>query len=94
MNKNSGTLVPPMLYLPTIIRDEVGVPVVVNTSDGRVALPVYTALDRLADNCGTNRSWMLVATEDLGRIRDEIRFDVVGFDLPIPPRVRDAWNRA
>lgn len=76
-----GTIIPPVLYLPT---REISVgshaPEVRMLPDGRRALIAYTALDRLAQRCGAAQSWMLVATEELGSLQQEAGFDVVSFD--------------
>lgn len=48
--------------------------------DGRRALVAYTALDRLARQCGENQPWMLVAIEALAEIKGQNAFDTVAFD--------------
>lgn len=78
-------IVPPMLYLPTLEHPDGGSYAVIRTMlDGRKGLLAYTALDRLADSCGSNQPWALVPTVDLGDIRRDQPFDVVAFDLDIP----------
>lgn len=77
--------VPPMLYLPAVEHPDGGQYAIVRElTDGRMGLLAYTALDRLADKCGPNQPWVLVATADLGRIKEVQPFDVVAFDLQVP----------
>ncbi|MDT0115477.1 hypothetical protein Q9R20_00640 [Microbacterium sp. PRF11] len=83
-------IVPPALYLP-IVKDPDGrgqLAVVQKLSDGRRGLLAYTALDRLADACGREQPWMLLMTSELDRIRRVQPFDVVAFDLDVPPQSR------
>lgn len=79
-------IVPPVLYLPLVDNPEsAGRMAVVRTlADGRRGLLAYTALDRLAAQCGADQPWMLLMTSELGRIRAGQPFDVVAFDLEIP----------
>jgi hypothetical protein len=78
-------VVPPMLYLPVSEHPDGGRHAIVRPlSDGRSGLLAYTALDRLARRCGANQPWMLVATSDLGAVRESTPFDVVAFDLDVP----------
>lgn len=44
----------------------------------------YTALDRLADACGSEQSWILVFTSELGDIQERQPYDVVAFDPQLP----------
>ncbi|WP_224785662.1 SAV_915 family protein [Microbacterium caowuchunii] len=79
-------IVPPALYLPLIDNpdSEGQMAVVRRLADGRMGLLAYTALDRLADKCGTRQPWMLLMTSELGRIQAGQPFDVVAFDLDVP----------
>jgi hypothetical protein len=79
-------IVPPALYLPLVDDPNGGgqVAAVRKLADGRRGLLAYTALDRLADKCGTNQPWMLMMTSELGTVRDRQPFDVVAFDIDIP----------
>lgn len=52
--------------------------------DGR-ALLAYTALDRLLTLAGDRQPWVLMRTEDLSQVMREQPYDVVVFDLEIPP---------
>ena len=85
MSDAPAVIVPPMLYLPMVDHPEGGQYAVVRAlEDGRTGLLAYTALDRLADKCGTQQPWILVATSELGRIKDVQPFDVVAFDIDVP----------
>jgi hypothetical protein len=88
--EQAGVIVPPALYLPLIDNPtgEGQMAVIRPLVDGRMGLLVYTALDRLAAKCGPNQPWMLLMTSELGRIKAEQPFDVVAFDLDVPPRQR------
>lgn len=85
-----GVIVPPVLYLPIVDNpdSEGQMAVVRRLADGRHGLLAYTALDRLADKCGANQPWMLLMTSELGRIKAGQPFDVVAFDLEVPPSER------
>ncbi|WP_232299644.1 SAV_915 family protein [Leucobacter komagatae] len=87
--RDAGKLIPPVLYLPMRMSDD-------GTSgadlrelpDGRRALLAYTALDRLALQCGEEQPWSLVGIEALAELKSEHKFDVVAFDPEIAPQLR------
>lgn len=82
------TVVPPVLYLP--VRELPGEGLfaeVRSTTDGRAALLVFTALDRLLDACGENQPWRLVETVALDAIQDTQPFDLVAFDPELPQQL-------
>jgi hypothetical protein len=82
-------IVPPMLYLPVREHPDGGQYATVRElADGRSALLVYTALDRLADKCGAKQPWMLIATSNLGTVKEVQPFDVVLFDFDVPAALR------
>lgn len=56
--------------------------------DGRVALLVYSALDRLVSCCGPNQAWAVMPTADLDKIAERVRFDMILLDLEIPQEHR------
>ncbi|MGH3902963.1 MAG: SAV_915 family protein [Pseudonocardiaceae bacterium] len=58
------------------------------TADGRTALLVYSALDRLIDCCGAEQPWAVLATTDLDILGDGTRFDLIFLDMPIPAEYR------
>ena len=88
----AGTIVPPVLYLPvTDLPDGQGQRFAVHPlADGRMGLLAYTALDRLAECCGEQQQWVMLATPDLGRVKRVQPFDVVAFDAPVPASLRQA----
>jgi hypothetical protein len=89
MPESSDVIVPPMLYLPVLDDPETGsVAAIRELSDGRLGLLAYTALDRLADACGARQPWMLISTSELGRLKDLQHFDVIAFDIDVPPALR------
>lgn len=89
-------IVPPVLYLPLVDNsDSAGqMAIVQRLADGRAGLLAYTALDRLAAQCGMQQPWMLLMTSDLGRIKAQQPFDVVAFDLEVPARAREGGRLA
>jgi hypothetical protein len=58
------------------------------TRDGRVALLVYSALDRLVSCFGAEKPWTVLRTPDLEKVRLETGFDLVLFDVDVPPEFR------
>ena len=78
-----------MLYLPVLEHPEKGtVAAIRELADGRLGLLAYTALDRLAAQCGAQQPWMVMPTSDLGRLREMQTFDVVAFDIEVPSALR------
>lgn len=55
-----------------------------NTRDGRIALLVYSALDRLVRCCGEGQPWVIIPTPNLGTVWKVQRFDLVLLDVEIP----------
>ncbi len=95
LSQQEGVIIPPMLYLPVRIGPEgQQLAEVRETADGRRALLAYTALDRLADQCGFEQPWVLVKIEDLGDIKDEQPFDIVSFDPVISDRLKSEGKLA
>lgn len=95
VNGERGVIVPPALYLPIVRGNDDAHRAVVHTLiDGRRGLLAYTALDRLADNCGNEQPWMLMMTSELGRLKNEQPFDVVAFDIEVPARLRQGGRLA
>lgn len=84
-------VIPPVLYLPVVnVPNGSGQQFVVRgLSDGRTGLLAYTALDRLATSCGDEQPWVLLAIEDLDRVKQAQPFDVVAFDLAVPGEFRE-----
>lgn len=84
---------PPVLYLPCAeqVRDPAAArPLLRRTRDGRLALIVYTALDRLHRCCGDAQPWVLVRTDGLPELRRHDPFDLLLADVVIPATHRYA----
>jgi hypothetical protein len=82
---------PPILYIPAArhVSDPADLEVLYRqTKDGRMALLVYSALDRLMRCCGEEQPWFLVPTAELQSLWDVRPFDLVLLDLPIPAEER------
>lgn len=83
-------IVPPVVYVPCAAvpdGDEVQV-VFRRTLDGRLALVIYTALDRLVDCCGPHQPWILLPTEKLAEVKKVQHYDVIYLDLEMPDEER------
>lgn len=82
---------PPVVYVPCSPLqpgdDRLGVDVR-RTRDGRLALLVYSALDRLVSCCGVRQPWTVMPASDLERIRQETGFELVLLDVEIPDEFR------
>jgi hypothetical protein len=82
-------LIPPVVYLACGHTErESFVPDRRTTEDGRVALLVYSALDRLLDCCGVHQPWVVVPTEKLDEIDRYAPYDVILLDTEIPAELR------
>lgn len=78
---------PPILYVPCVraVTDPADLEVIYRTTrDGRTALLVYSALDRLHRCAGDDQAWFVIPTAELQRIYDVRPFDLVLLDLVIP----------
>ncbi|MGL5864852.1 MAG: SAV_915 family protein [Dermatophilaceae bacterium] len=83
--------IPPVLYVPLVAPAADGAAVQVEmrtTADQRVALLVYTALDRLMHCCGPHQPFAVLPTTSLDTVRASSPFDVVYVDLVIPEELR------
>ena len=58
------------------------------TKDGRTALLVYSALDRLHDGMGAEQPWAVFPTVQLQAFWDADHFDTVLLDLVVPVNLR------
>lgn len=58
------------------------------TRDGRLALLVYSAMDRLIAHCGPAQPWTILASKDLEQVRLATGFELVLLDLDIPEELR------
>ncbi|MGO1563115.1 MAG: SseB family protein [Actinomycetaceae bacterium] len=64
------TPLPPVVYVPIERTGPHSSPrfTLVTTSDGTTLLPVYTALDRLADKAGDDLPWALVQASEVQKV--------------------------
>jgi hypothetical protein len=58
--------------------------------DGRLALLLYTALDRLVDCCGEHQPWVALPAERLDEVDAAHPYDVILLDLEVPDDLREA----
>ena len=87
---------PPVVYVPcspTEADDELAIDLRV-TRDGRLALLVYSAMDRLIAHCGPFQQWTVMLTKDLEQVRLATGFDLVLLDLDIPEQLRRTGEEA
>jgi hypothetical protein len=91
MSQTMGTTFPPVVYVPSspvALGDEVISIDLRPTRDGRLALLVYSALDRLVDCCGDEQPWVVMPTANLEKIRMETNFELILLDVVIPDEFR------
>lgn len=85
-------VIPPVMYLPASPGGGAdGEPAEIEMRrllDGRVALLAYTALDRLADCCGSEQPWVLYKTDQLDELNKVSPYDVIVIDQPLPDELR------
>lgn len=55
------------------------------TRDGRLALLVYSALDRLVACCGDRQPWVVMPAQQLDAVGRHTEFDLPLLDVEIPP---------
>jgi hypothetical protein len=82
---------PPVLYVPCArdVTDPDELEVEYRTTrDGRLALLVYSALDRLRACCGDGQPWFLMPTVRLQTLYDVRPFDLVLLDVVLPDELR------
>lgn len=91
---------PPFVYIPCsehITRPEDAVLELRRTRDGRTALLVYSALDRLKYCCGEQQPWIVMPTPILNDLHKTQPFDLLLLDVLIPEEFRaggssDDWT--
>lgn len=73
---------PPVVYVPTIgLSDGDEARLALHaTHDGRVALFVYSALDRLVEFYDAQSPWALLSVEDLQRAHEQSPYDLLYLD--------------
>lgn len=82
---------PPFLYIPCMEHVTDGAQARAQyrrTRDGRWALLVYSALDRLHSCCGKDQPWFGLPTASLQLLYDAHPFDVVYTDMYVPEERR------
>lgn len=82
---------PPVLYVPCArdVTDPDDLEVEYRTTrDGRLALLVYSALDRLHRCCGAGQPWFLMPTPKLQVLHEVRPFDLVLLDVVLPEELQ------
>lgn len=82
---------PPILYVPCVkhVTDPDDLEVEYrSTRDGRTALLVYSALDRLHKCCGVGQPWFLMPTLKLDDLYQVAPFDTVLLDVVLPDELK------
>ncbi|WP_222928306.1 SAV_915 family protein [Cellulomonas telluris] len=82
---------PPILYIPCVreVADPADLEVEYRTTrDGRTALLVYSALDRLHAGAGPDQPWFTLPTSELQKLYDVRPFDLVLLDMLVPEEHR------
>jgi hypothetical protein len=75
---------PPVVYAPTVtVPDEPVRLEMHHTGDGRVAIFVYSALDRLQEMYGPETPWVLLTVPELQAAHDEAPYDLLFLDRRI-----------
>lgn len=78
-------MLPPVVYVPTMradgIADDGDRIQLHRLPDGRVAMVVYTALDRLQDALGDDQTWALLTLAQVAAARKLVRYDVILTDV-------------
>lgn len=87
---------PPILYIPCLehVTDPDEIQVEYRTTrDGRTAILVYSALDRLHRARGADQPWFIFPTARLQDLHDVRAFDLVLLDVVVPEEHRTvpAW---
>ena len=77
---------PPVVYAPTMQMDGSTRIRMHSMRDGRTALFVYSAIDRLEAQYGEGASWVLLSSDDLQRAFDQAPFELLFLDRELHPR--------
>jgi hypothetical protein len=91
MSQTIGTTAfPPVVYVPCspFVDDNTLSVDLRPTRDCRLALLVYSALDRLVDCCGDEQPWVVMPTANLEKVRLETNFELILLDVVIPDEFR------
>ena len=76
---------PPVVYAPTIDLDGATRIRMHRMRDGRTALFVYSAIDRLQAQYGDDARWVLLGIDDLQRAYDQAPYDLLLLDRELHP---------
>lgn len=81
---------PPVVYVPCVQSEDgkEAAPDLRQMRDGRHALIVYSALDRLVRCAGQQQPWVVVPAAKLDELDQQTPFDVILLDVLIPPEHR------
>ena len=77
---------PPVVYAPTIELDGATRIRMHEMRDGRTALFVYSAIDRLHAQYGDDARWVLLSVDDLQRAFEQAPYDVLLLDRDLHPQ--------
>lgn len=76
---------PPVVYAPTIEMEGATRIRMHQMRDGRTALFVYSAIDRLQDQYGDDARWVLLGVDDLQRAYDTAPYELLLLDRELHP---------
>ena len=76
---------PPVVYAPTIELDGATRVRMHEMRDGRTALFVYSAIDRLQDQYGDDAAWVLLSVGDLEKAFAQVPYDLLFLDRALHP---------
>ncbi|GAA3621576.1 hypothetical protein GCM10022223_43090 [Kineosporia mesophila] len=85
-----GEVFPPVVYVPCE-RPQTDGELTLDlreTKDGRLALLVYSAMDRLVALCGPEQPWTVMLAVDLEKARLATSFELILLDISIPQELR------
>ena len=78
---------PPVVYAPTLTDDEGNTRLRMHRMrDDRVALFVYSAIDRLQGQYGGDAPWVLLSVPDLQRAHEASPYDLLLLDRELHPQ--------
>lgn len=77
---------PPVVYAPTVVLDDAVRIKMHKMRDGRTALFVYSAIDRLQAEYGEEAEWVLLSAGDLQRAFDQVPYDILFLDRVLHPQ--------
>lgn len=91
IGQDARPVFPPIVYVPCapleVDAEQFSVDLR-QTRDGRLALLVYSALDRLIACCGEQQAWAVLATAELDQLQQRTDFQLIFLDVEIPDEFR------